>query len=70
MNLSRIFSVSLMLEGEYGLRDAALSVPAMIGEKGVSEDPHPRAHEGGERGVLGAVRPAVIASVVRREVPA
>jgi malate dehydrogenase len=35
MNLSRIFPVSLMLEGEYGIRDAALSMPAIIGEKGV-----------------------------------
>ena len=37
MNLSRIFPVSLMLEGEYGIKDAALSVPAIIGEKGVTK---------------------------------
>jgi malate dehydrogenase len=36
MNLERIFPVSLMLDGEYGIRDAALSVPAIVGEKGVS----------------------------------
>jgi len=36
MNLARILPVSLMLEGEYGIRDAALSVPAIIGEKGVT----------------------------------
>jgi malate dehydrogenase len=36
MNLSRIFPVSLMLDGEYGIRDAALSVPAVVGEKGVT----------------------------------
>jgi len=36
MNLSRIFPVSLMLEGEYGIKDAALSVPAVVGEKGVT----------------------------------
>ncbi len=36
MNLSRIFPVSLVLEGEYGIRDASLSVPAVIGEKGVT----------------------------------
>ena len=36
MNLSRIFPVSLVLEGEYGIKDAALSVPAVVGEKGVS----------------------------------
>ncbi len=36
MNLSRIFPVSLVLEGEYGIRDAALSVPAVVGEKGVT----------------------------------
>ncbi len=35
MNLSRILPVSLMLEGEYGIKDAALSAPAIIGEKGV-----------------------------------
>ncbi|HUI68953.1 MAG TPA: malate dehydrogenase [Spirochaetia bacterium] len=37
MNLDRIFPVSVMLDGEYGIRDAALSVPAIIGEKGVSK---------------------------------
>jgi malate/lactate dehydrogenase len=36
MNLSRIMPVSFMLEGEYGIRDAALSLPAIIGEKGVA----------------------------------
>jgi malate dehydrogenase len=35
MNLNRIFSVSLLLSGEYGVRDVALSLPAMIGENGV-----------------------------------
>jgi malate dehydrogenase len=35
MNLNRIFSVSLLLTGEYGVRDVALSLPAMIGEKGI-----------------------------------
>ena len=35
MNLNRIFSVSLLLDGEYGVRDVALSLPAMIGENGV-----------------------------------
>ena len=34
MNLNRIFSVSIMLEGEYGLADAALSLPALIGSRG------------------------------------
>jgi malate dehydrogenase len=34
MNLNRIFPVSIMLEGEYGVRDAALSLPAVIGETG------------------------------------
>jgi malate dehydrogenase len=37
MNLSRILPLSLMLEGEYGVKDAALSVPVIIGEKGVSK---------------------------------
>lgn len=36
MNLNRTFSVSLLLDGEYGVREAALSVPALIGEKGVT----------------------------------
>ncbi len=35
MNLNRIFPVSLVLKGEYGVRDAALSLPAVIGETGV-----------------------------------
>jgi len=35
MNLNRIFPVSVLLDGEYGARGAALSLPAVIGEKGV-----------------------------------
>jgi len=35
MNLKRIFSVSVVLQGEYGIRDAALSLPAVIGEEGI-----------------------------------
>jgi malate dehydrogenase len=35
MNLNRIFPLSIVLEGEYGARDAALSLPLVIGEKGV-----------------------------------
>jgi malate dehydrogenase len=35
MNLNRIFPLSLMLEGEYGVRDAALSLPVVIGQSGV-----------------------------------
>jgi malate dehydrogenase len=35
MNLNRIFPVSVQLQGEYGVNDAALSLPAVIGEKGV-----------------------------------
>jgi malate dehydrogenase len=34
MNLKRIFPLSIVLEGEYGVRDAALSLPLVIGEKG------------------------------------
>jgi malate dehydrogenase len=36
MNLKRIFPLSIMLEGEYGVRDAALSLPVVIGEKGAA----------------------------------
>jgi malate dehydrogenase len=36
MNLNRLFSVSLVLEGEYGVTGAALSVPALIGAKGAN----------------------------------
>lgn len=35
MNLNRIFPVSILLQGEYGVQDAALSLPVIIGEKGV-----------------------------------
>lgn len=35
MNLNRIFPVSVLLEGEYGARGAALSLPAVIGEPGI-----------------------------------
>jgi malate dehydrogenase len=36
MNLNRVFSVSMVLAGEYGARGGALSLPAVLGEKGVS----------------------------------
>jgi malate dehydrogenase len=36
MDLGRIFTVSILLEGEYGARGAALSLPAVIGSRGVS----------------------------------
>lgn len=35
MDLGRVLCVSLLLEGEYGLRDVALSLPAVIGREGV-----------------------------------
>jgi malate dehydrogenase len=35
MNLNRIFPVSIVLDGEYGITGAALSLPAVIGENGV-----------------------------------
>jgi malate dehydrogenase len=35
MDLGRVLCVSLQLEGEYGLRDVALSLPAVIGKGGV-----------------------------------
>ncbi len=35
MDLKRIFPVSLMLSGEYGLQGAALSLPAVIGRQGI-----------------------------------
>ena len=37
MNLNRVFSVSLLLEeGESGVTDAALSLPALVGSKGAA----------------------------------
>ncbi|MGA2639461.1 MAG: malate dehydrogenase [Spirochaetia bacterium] len=36
MNLNRVFSVSLLLQGEYDVTDAALSLPALVGAGGVS----------------------------------
>jgi len=36
MNLARILPISLMLDGEYGIKDAALSVPSIVGETGVT----------------------------------
>ncbi len=36
MNLNRVFSVSLLLEGEYGVHGVALSVPALIGSRGAA----------------------------------
>jgi malate dehydrogenase len=37
MNLRRIFPLSIVLHGEYGARDAALSLPLVIGEKGAAK---------------------------------
>ena len=36
MNLNRVFSVSVLLQGEYGVTDAALSLPALVGSKGAA----------------------------------
>jgi malate dehydrogenase len=36
MNLNRVFPMSILLEGEYGVRDAALSLPVVIGQDGVT----------------------------------
>jgi malate dehydrogenase len=36
MNLNRVFSMSLLLEGEYDVTDAALSLPALIGSRGAA----------------------------------
>ena len=36
MNLNRIFSLSILLDGEYGLHGAALSLPVVVGDKGVT----------------------------------
>ena len=63
MNLSRIFPVSLMLDGEYGLRDAALSVPAIVGEKGVSKILTPELTREEKEALAQSAR--LIASVVR-----
>jgi malate dehydrogenase len=35
MDLKRVFSVSLMLAGEYGLKGVALSLPAVVGNRGI-----------------------------------
>lgn len=35
MNLNRVFSVSIVLDGEYGIKDAALSLPCVIGADGI-----------------------------------
>jgi malate dehydrogenase len=37
MNLNRIFSVSVVLDGEYGVKGAALSVPCIIGRNGIEK---------------------------------
>lgn len=63
MNLQRIFPVSLMLDGEYGLRDAALSVPAIIGEKGVTKILTPELTSEEKEALARSAR--LIASVVR-----
>ncbi|HET6486642.1 MAG TPA: malate dehydrogenase [Spirochaetia bacterium] len=36
MDLKRVFSLSILLQGEYGCQDAALSLPVVIGEKGAA----------------------------------
>jgi len=42
MDLGRVLCVSLLLEGEYGLRDVALSLPAVIGKAGARRVLTPR----------------------------
>ena len=45
MDLGRVLSVSLRLEGEYGLRGVALSLPAVVGRGGVRKVLTPRLTE-------------------------
>jgi malate dehydrogenase len=45
MDLKRIFSVSVLLDGEYGLTGAALSLPAVIGKNGIERVLQPRLTE-------------------------
>lgn len=47
MNLNRIFPLSIVLDGEYGVRDAALSLPVVVGEQGAVQvlTPHLTAEE-------------------------
>jgi malate dehydrogenase len=46
MNLRRIFSVSVALEGEYGITGAALSLPCIIGRGGIARVLTPKLTEG------------------------
>jgi malate dehydrogenase len=45
MDLRRVLCVSLLLEGEYGLRGVALSLPAVVGRGGVRRVLTPRLTE-------------------------
>jgi malate dehydrogenase len=51
MDLQRVMSVSILLDGEYGLKDAAMSLPCVIGGNGV------------ERILLPRLEPAVLAQL-------
>jgi malate dehydrogenase len=44
-NTRRILSMSLVLKGEYGVEGVALSVPAVVGERGASRIFLPRLSE-------------------------
>lgn len=48
-DLNRIMSVSVVLDGEYGVRDAALSLPAIIGRAGVVKVLQPKLNPGQEK---------------------
>ena len=37
MDLKRIFPLSIVLEGEYGIKDSALSLPCVVGKEGVEK---------------------------------
>jgi malate dehydrogenase len=45
LNSKRIFSVSLMLDGQYGLSGACMSLPAVIGSEGIHRVLEPKLSE-------------------------
>ena len=49
MNTGRILSVSMMLDGEYGIEDVAMSLPAVIGRNGIEQVMLPKLTEEEEK---------------------
>jgi malate dehydrogenase len=63
MNLKRLFSVSVYLQGQYGIHDVCMSLPAVIGKNGVEQVLTPRLKQADEENLRQGAE--VIGGIVR-----